>query len=406
MSDSDLSGRRTVAFVGAYADGDQQGGIHAFSVEAGGERLVPLGRVTTPQQAGYLVYRSETRTLYAVDERKTDGRGPVQAPAAVHAFAVAPEGELTPLGSCPALGAFPTYLALAENPARLLSVSHGSFDHVERVVRDADGWHTEYVYDDSTVVMYNLEDDGRVGEIVDVQVLEGHGLDPNGSPQAGGHGQASAHAHSAAVDPSGRYVLVADKATDQIHVYTLDESNLTLLSTYQAAPETGPRHLVFDASGRRVFATYEFSSEVVSFGFDVHSGSLTMLDAVATVFPYPGRINEPADIRVHPSGSTVYVNNRGEDSLAWFGVSDAGALVRRGHVQLAASVHPGLAARSFAIAPDGDFLLLADRPAGLVRSYAVSAEGDGALEPVGEAAVPGAAFVAIITFDAPRGDAG
>ena len=41
-----------------------------------------------------------------------------------------------------------------------------------------------------------------IGEATDVHVLTGHGVDPNSSPQGGGHAQASPHAHIVVVDPS------------------------------------------------------------------------------------------------------------------------------------------------------------------------------------------------------------
>ncbi|MEK8174972.1 hypothetical protein NKH77_55660 [Streptomyces sp. M19] len=85
----------------------------------------------------------------------------------------------------------------------LVTANHGDFDHVEHVVRAADGgWRPEYLYDDSTVLLFGLESDGRLAALRDVRVMEGHGRDPNSSPQAGGHGQAGAHAHCAVIAPS------------------------------------------------------------------------------------------------------------------------------------------------------------------------------------------------------------
>jgi 6-phosphogluconolactonase len=61
-------------------------------------------------------------------------------------------------------------------------------------------------------------------------------------------------------------------------------------------------------------------------------------------------------------------------------------------VSISQSVHPGLAARSFAFDPSGSFLLVADRPANLVRSYAVDIK-TGNLRPLTEVAVSNPAFV-------------
>ena len=385
-----------IAYVGCYptVPGGDDGGISVLGVSADGSRLTVLSQVRQPAEAGYLAYAPSLGTLYAVDERKTDGRGPVQPPAAVHAFRVNQrDGGLTWLNAQPAPGPRPTYIGL--DPARgvLITANHGDFEHVEQVVRTADGrWTTEYVYDDSTVVLYGLEADGRLGELRDLHVCGGHGLDPNDSPQAGGHGQASAHAHCAVLDPSGRYVLVGDKGTDQILVFRLADG-LELVAVEQFEPQTGPRHIAFDPASGLAYATFEFSSELVSLAFDAASGKLRVLDRKPTVAAEYQGPNEPADVRVHPHGGVVYVNNRGEDSVAWFRAGPDGELTRLGQVPLATSVHPGLAARSFAFAPSGAFLLVADRPASLVRSYAVD-QPSGALTPIAEAAVSSPAFVA------------
>lgn len=395
MSTTSADRTRLVAYIGSYENSPNPngGGIYAFDVNSDGRHLELLSQVDQPKMAGYLVYAPSLGTIYSVDERKTDGRGPVGPAARVHAFAVDEHnGNLRWLNSLLAPGPFPTFLSVDESKRIVVSANHGSFEHVERVVQTADGnWTAEYVYDDSTVILYEVESDGRLGKIRDVQILTGHGKDPNSSPQAGGHGQANAHAHCAVIDPSGRYVVVCDKATDQILVFRLG-SKLEIVSTYQLPAETGPRHVAFDLTSGRAFITFEFSSELASFNFDVSSGELQFLDKQSTVERTYEGLNEPAEVRVHPNGAFVYVNNRGEDSVAWLRIGPSGELSRLGHVPLAKSIHPGLAARNFTFDPTGSFVLVADRPADLIRSYAVKAE-DGSLNPLTEAAVPNPAFI-------------
>ena len=64
--------------------------IASSAVADTGSRLELVGHTPEPVDAGYLVYAADLSMLYAVDERKTDGRGPVHPPAAVWAFAVEP----------------------------------------------------------------------------------------------------------------------------------------------------------------------------------------------------------------------------------------------------------------------------------------------------------------------------
>jgi 6-phosphogluconolactonase len=388
---------RLVAFVGTYPDSaaDSRGGIHVVEVSRDGRQLKTLSRTDEPQEAGFLLYAPTTRTLYAVDERKNDGRGPVEPPAAVHAFSVdATDGVLTWLNSQIAPGPRPTFLSINEDVRLLVCANHGDFQHVERVVTNPDGtWDVEYLYDDSAVIVYRLEQDGRLGSISDLKVMTGHGPDPNDSPQNGGHAQASSHAHCAVIDPSGRYVVVCDKGTDLVTVFTLG-ATLEIAATLQLAAGTGPRHLAFDPTQPRAYLTCEFASDLASVTFDPATGAMTLIDRVSTVASDHDALNEPAELRVHPAGRLVYVNNRGEDSLAWFEIDDSGSLKRQGHVPLAASMHPGLAARSFTFDPTGSFILLADRPAGLIRSFAVDPT-DGSLTALTEHPVPSPAYVAI-----------
>jgi 6-phosphogluconolactonase len=392
---------RLVAYVGCYSTpaNASSGGISILELDPIGRPLNARKAANTPCEAGYLAYSRAKQVLYAVDERKTDGRGPVEPAASVHALRVEQSsGDLTWLNSQLAPGPRPTHLSLGPASDVLLSANHGDFQHVERVIRDpAGGWGVEYVYDDSTVISYALEADGRVGRIRDLVVLSGHGMDPNESPQNGGHAQASAHAHCAVVDPSGRYVVVCDKGTDRVLVYRMGEQ-LAPVFVLTLPPQAGPRHIEFDAPSGLAYMTCEFASELATLRFDFETGHAEVIARVSTVTAGFVGLNEPAEVRVHPSGRFVYVNNRGEDSLAWFTVLPDGQARRTGHVRLAKSVHPGLAARSFSIDPTGTFMLVADRPANLVRSFRVDPQ-DGSLDPIGEIAISHPAFVAFVELE-------
>jgi 6-phosphogluconolactonase len=366
-----------IAYVGSYPDSPNPGGggITVLAVDMARRRLTTLGHQPQPGLAGHLALAPGLRTLYAVDERKTDGRGPVQPAAALHALRVERDGLLTWLNSLDLPGPRPTYVTVDGARRRVLTANHGDFEHVERVVRSAEGtWTVQYVYDDSTVVLCALDDDGRLEEIRDVHVRTGHGSDPNRSPQNGGHAQSSAHAHCAVIDPSGQYIVVCDKGTDEIVVLSHTE-RLDQISTFAMPNESGPRHLVFDPRSDLAFATLEFASELASLKFDAETGQFRLLDRAPTVArDLNGRVNEPADVQLHPTRPFVYVNNRGEDSVAWFRFDPDGNLTRLGDTALAPSIHPGLAARSLCFDHIGSLMLVADRPANLVRAYTIDAE--------------------------------
>ena len=391
---AEVPASRLLAFVGTYAgEGGGPGGICTFEIGDGGRNIGQLSHQPVPQEAGYLVYAPETGTLYSVNEVKTDGRGPAGEASSVHALAVDPAtGELIHLGSQPSFGAFPCYLAHDPKRGLLVSANHAGFTHVEKLVQLDDGrWETRFEYDDSTVSVFPLAANGRIEPVSDIHLFAGHGKDPNSSPQNAGHAQSGPHAHCAVIDPSGDFLLVCDKGTDRIHVFRLG-ARLEEVFVLQMGEETGPRHLAFDRVTGLAFATCEFASSIATLAFDATTGRLEELAQVSTLPADFVGSNEPAEVRVHPRGGFVYANNRGEDCIAWFSISANGELARMGSVPLAKSLHPGVAARSFAFDPAGEFLMVADRPANLIRSYAV-AQASGELTVLAEAKVDDPAFV-------------
>jgi 6-phosphogluconolactonase len=393
-----MKAKRLIAFVGTYgaSPGSKGGGIYGFEVEDGGEIITQISHCPDPKDAGYLVYAPDTKTLYAVDERKTDGRGPVNPPSAVWAFAVQPKtASLKLLNWRRALGPRPTFLNYSAKHRAVISANHGDFQHVEKLVKQKNGtWGVEYLYDDSTLNVFDVQNSGKLGALRDVYVFDGHGKDPNSSPQNGGHAQSNSHAHCAVINPTGQYVLTCDKGTDRIYVFKLGKK-LKLISITQMPPVTAPRHLAFDATTGLAFVTCEMSSELASFSFDEKTGKLKLRDKISTLPADFKTLNEPAEVRVHPKGGFVYVNNRGEDAVVWFSTNAEGKLKREGSVSLAKSIHPGLAARSFTFSPDGAFMLVADRPAHLLRSYGVDPIS-GALTALTEFPVPDPAYIEFV----------
>ncbi len=267
---------KLIAYVGRNHIADfSGGGISVFEVSKDGAKITPLegGSEGMPKRAGFLAYAPKSGTLYAVDERKTDGRGPKRPASTVMSFRVDKQtGALTLLNKQPAIGANPASVCVGPEEKHLFTANHGFFDHVIKVIETADGkWVNSFVYDDSTVVQYPLNADGSIGEATDVDRLTGHGQDPNSSPQGGGHAQASPHTHIVVVDPSGKYLVVCEKAGERIYVYRLGGDRLVLASIYQCPLGTGPRHAAFDKNTGRMFMTCEFSSELWSFDFDAES---------------------------------------------------------------------------------------------------------------------------------------
>lgn len=357
--------------------GSGSGGIEVFEIAEGGKAITALNNgVEEPKYAGFLAYAKNKKVLYAVDERKDSGRNE-KVPTTVMSFAVdTATGALKLINKQPTVGCSTASVCVSPDEKYIYTATHGKFDCVIKVVETADGhFVNQFVYDDSNVAMYPVDETGAIQPCCDCFQFTGHGMDPNGSPQGGGHSQASPHAHIVVVDPSGKFVVACEKASEKVYVFRITDGEIVLASVYQAPLRTGPRHCAFDNNGH-MFMTSEFSSEIWAFNFDSETGVLTFADKKSTVAEgFNGR-NELATVQVTPDGKYVYVNNRGEDTIVGYSIAADGKLTKILSMGVGkCPADPKDAVRDMKISPDGSFLLVPVRPDNVVRSYAIGADG-------------------------------
>lgn len=380
---------KLIAYVGSGS-----GGITPFEIGEGGKITRLEGGVTEPKYAGFLGYAKKSQVLYAVDERKDAGRND-PCPTTVMAFKVDPAtAALKLINKQETIGSSCASVCVGPDEKYIFTANHGKFDCVIKAVETSDGhWKNMFVYDDSTVVQYPVNADGSIEPACDCFVLTGHGMDPNGSPQGGGHSQASPHAHIVVVDPSGKFLIVCEKASEKIYVFRLGGDRLVLASLFQAPLRTGPRHCAFDKSGH-MFMTCEFSSEIWAFGFDSEHGTLSFIDKQSTVEEgFSGR-NELATVQVTPDGKYVYVNNRGADTIVGYAIAADGKLTKVFTMPVGkCPADPKDAVRDMQLTPDGKYLLVPVRPDDVIRSYAV--KDDGSLEAIADVPTSNPVFICL-----------
>jgi 6-phosphogluconolactonase len=180
--------------------------------------------------------------------------------------------------------------------------------------------------------------------------------------------QEAAHAHCVVSDPSNRYVLAADLGIDKVVVYRLTaERALEHVETgdAQLEPGSGPRHIAFHPTLPLVYVATELNSTVTRLRFDVDRGALTPIDTRSTLPSGWKGTSYAADIHVAPSGRTLYVSNRGHNSIAMFSVDNAGALALEQTMPTG-----GDWPRNFSLDPTGRWLLVANQRSGDVVVFA------------------------------------
>ena len=121
--------------------------------------------------------------------------------------------------------------------------------------------------------------------------------------------QTSPHTHFVSLAPDGEYLFVTDLGVDKIFIYHKD---LTLASTVNIPSGHGPRHLAFHEDGTHIFCANELESTISLLNYK--NGVMELVDTVSVL---PEDFNGQSTVAaIRCVGNTVYVSNRGHDSIS------------------------------------------------------------------------------------------
>lgn len=310
-----------IAFAGSYAAADERG-LRAFRVDADTWGIREVGGWTGVANPSFLAVSAAGDRLYAVGETAAaDGE-----PGSVHAFAVTWSDhvpDLTPIGRTDSGGDHPCHLA----------------------IDPAGEWIAVANYGSGTVTLIELDDDGRLGPVRSSLALHGGSVHPER--------QRGPHAHSATPTPDGRHLLVADLGGDRF--LSLDPTDETLAGRGAAEVRagSGPRHSAVRAADRLVVLANELDSTLSAYQLD-DDGGFTLRSTISTL-PRDAPDNLVAHVVLTADGRTVFVSNRGHDTIASAVVGDDGTLATP-------TWRPcgGSWPRHFALLPGDDHLLVAN----------------------------------------------
>ena len=190
--------------------------------------------------------------------------------------------------------------------------------------------------------------------------------------------QKNSHPHEVAFDPSGRFVVVPDKGLDRIFTFTFDATAGSLrpeanLKTREGA---GPRHIVFAPGKPHAYVVDEIDSTVATYEWS--DGLLRPMQVLpSTPASFTGD-NRAAEVLISPDGRFVFVSNRGHDSVGSFAVDMTSGLLT------ATGWHgtSGRGPRFMTLDPDGRHLYAANELTDSIVQFAVD-PSDGHLAPTG-----------------------
>lgn len=125
--------------------------------------------------------------------------------------------------------------------------------------------------------------------------------------------QEAPHIHQAVASKDDNYIYCPDLGTDTVWILQNDKTTLKQIGALKVPPGYGPRHMVIQDNYAYILC--ELIPRVVVAKIDPNSGNMEIVDDISSVSNPDRTISNPAAIKLHPSGKTVVVSNRFDDTI-------------------------------------------------------------------------------------------
>ncbi len=372
-----LGGERTAGAV-LYVANSGSNDVSAYTMNPTTGVLTPMtGSQVLPISAPSAIVTSSNGLFAYVANRDTNN---------VTAFRVGTDGALLPGPSTSgnpnqvAAGTEPRALAISPDSQFLFVVNSGSDD----------------------VTVFKI---GSAGVLTRVPQSTGPTM-----PVAAG----ASSPFALALAPTGRFLYVADSASNTITVFQVDTAGLLTLvppagsgTNPIASGGTEPTALALSPNGRFLYVTDGTSGRVSA--FQVQTSGLLTLIPPASANPVSTGGTTPNSLTVAPGGAHLYIANGGDSrNVAAFAIGSDGLLTlvqATGATANPTPLPPEVTPVALTISQDGRFLYVANRginvPEGTVSAYTI-VSGSGTLGPLatltGSSFRAGTAPSAVATF--------
>lgn len=322
-------------------------GIYAWRMDAATGSTSTLGLVAETPNPTFIEIAPNHHFLYAANEVDSFQGKPA---GSVSAFSIeAATGKLTFLNQQSSGGPGPCHLTM-DREGKCVLVAN---------------------YNGGSIECLPVQSEGRLGPPTAFIQHSGRSI----SPQR----QERPHAHCMTLDAADRFVFVCDLGLDRIMSYRFDAGKGTSVPNRPAftatKPGAGPRHLVFAPNGRQAYVINEINSTITLYEYDSTNGVLTEFQTVSLLPQGFTGANTAAEIAVHPSGKFLYGSNRGDDSIAVFGIDQPGpGGTANGALTFLQRVSTqGKTPRNFAIDRFGKLLFAANQNSGSIVIFNMDA---------------------------------
>jgi len=317
-------------FISCYGSAEEDL-IHWFTFDAGNGELNKVGSTSGIENPSFVTLNDSFTRLYAVSE--------VEKGETVSYAVDFSNTSLTEINRQSVHGNGPCYSEVKDS-GFLLTANYGQ----------------------GNVVVQPLTEAGAIESASDIQDYT----------EAAASLGVDSHPHTIRNIPGTNRYIVTDLGTNRLNIYDFDEDQAKLVFVEETltGDQTGPRHVAFHPTLARVYVINELDSSILIYSYSEDEGSLKQIQKVKTVPDDFEGTNYCADIHVAPSGLFLYASNRGHHSIASFAVAEDGTLRTLDSVPSG-----GEWPRSFAIVPDGKFLLVANEHTNQINVMTIHEDG-------------------------------
>jgi YVTN family beta-propeller protein len=280
------------AYVANWGEGDTAGSVSMYTINATTGTLTSTGTIEAPC-APPPSPGSCAPWSVAVDPSGKFAYVANQggfAPTSISMYAIdATTGALTAIG-----------LIAAEGRAVSVTVHpSGKFAYVADVSNGFPG-------ENNNISMYNINATGALTFTGTIPA----GLSPS----------------SITIDPSGKFAYVTNSGSNDVSMYTINDSIGTLTSMGPIAAGTGPASIAADPTGKFAYVTNSGSNDVSMYTINATTGALTSIGTIAAG-------SSPTSIAIERSGKFAYVTNSGSNNVSMYSIDSAtGALTLIGTI--------------------------------------------------------------------------
>lgn len=346
-------------FVGTYTRREphvegKSSGIESLLFDLDRGTLSDAHTVADMENPSFIAIHPDGTALYAISE-VADFKG--EPAGSLTAFAIDQDThELTALNQRSVKGIGPAYVTIDSTGSHVIVANYGG----------------------GSVCVLPVQPDHSLGSASAFVQHEGDSVNPQR--------QEAPHAHSAVLDPTDSYLLVADLGIDKVMIYRYDAENGSLAPNpvqpwARTKSGAGPRHIVFHPSQQYVYVINELDSTIIAYAYDTEKGAMSEVQTVTTLpNGWEGR-NYTADIHIHPTGRFLYGSNRGHDSIAIYDLDSETGLLSNYRFVHSGGEYP----RGFIVEPTGAYALVANQNSSNIVVFAIDAES-GDLKATGEVA--------------------